>query len=221
MATPAQNGNTGNGTTSESGNVWTRKFGPLPLWAWMGLLLVAVLAYEYWKNRQASAASTNSNSTSTTAGTTDSSLIPQFVNQVYTNNTPPTAPPPTPASTTPPTTTNSGGTTTTTPTAPTQANKYPAPTGVSAKALSRTSVQVMWNYITSVTPKPTSYTLAVYNKAGKLVAQQTANAPDTASGQGTITIQGLPNGQGPFHVNVWANGGKVAPPHGTATFSLL
>jgi hypothetical protein len=78
--------------------------------------------------------------------------------------------------------------------------------------LSNTSVKLVWNYITSVTPKPTSYTIAVYNMAGKLVSQTTVNAPDTASGQAVATVAGLPSKQ-KLQYRVWANGGKIAPPH--------
>jgi hypothetical protein len=184
----------------------------MPLWGWMGVGLAVALVWAYWRNSQSQKATAASPGVTDT-GTTDSSLIPQFVNQVYTNTTPPSAPvpgPPGPVGPQGPPGNSSA-----------KAHQYPAPTGVTAKAISRTSVKVAWNYITSIAPRPSSYTLAVYNKAGKLVSQQTVNAPDTATGQGVATVSGLPNGQGPFHVNVWANGGALAPQHGTAQFTLL
>jgi hypothetical protein len=84
----------------ESGNVFTRKIGPLPMWAWMAIALVlALIFYLYSKNKAASAAQ-NSGTASTGAasggvnspGGVDASLVPQFVNQNYENSTPPAAP---------------------------------------------------------------------------------------------------------------------------------
>jgi hypothetical protein len=205
---------------SSGGNTFTRKLGPLPVWAWMGIALAMALAYWYLKNRKAVSAAqgtpTSTGSAASTGQTTDSSLIPQFVNQVYTQNAPPEPGPPGPAGPTGvagPT----GATGTPGKTAPVaQANQYPAPTGLVSKALSKTSVQLQWNYITSPTPKPTSYTIAAYSTAGKLVSQTTINAPDTASGRASATVSGLPSGQ-KLQYRVWANGGKVAPPHAAVT----
>jgi hypothetical protein len=78
------------------GSTFTRKLGPLPLWAWMGIGLAIGLVYYMWKKDKSSA--TSATSTGTTAGTTsaggsvDSSLIPQFVNQTYESTTPAPAP---------------------------------------------------------------------------------------------------------------------------------
>jgi hypothetical protein len=59
------------------------------LWAWLGLALFAAVGYYVWaRNNKANSTQAASN-TSTGTGTTDSSLIPQFVNQVYTDNLPP------------------------------------------------------------------------------------------------------------------------------------
>jgi hypothetical protein len=68
------------------GNVFTRKLGPLPMWAWMGIaLLIAVGYYLYKKNTAANSSNTSgassSPSTVNTPGGVDSSLVPQFVNQ--------------------------------------------------------------------------------------------------------------------------------------------
>lgn len=41
-----------------------KKYGPLPAWAWIAILAVGVLAYMYWKNKQAAAATDTSNPTS-------------------------------------------------------------------------------------------------------------------------------------------------------------
>lgn len=88
-------------------NVFTRKLGPLPMWAWMGIGLGGALAVTSWtKNKRDAAAAKAGPNTSgtlpsqqTASGSTPASLIPQFVNQVYNQETPPTATPPT---TTPP-----------------------------------------------------------------------------------------------------------------------
>lgn len=213
-----------------SGNTFTRKLGPLPVWAWMGIVLALALAYWYIKNRKAVSAAqgtpTTTGSAASTGQTADSSLIPQFVNQVYDTDTPPQPGPPGPTGQTGPTgpagvpgptgQTGAPGKPGTSAKPVAQANQYPAPSGLASKALSKTSVQLTWNYITSVTPKPTSYTIAAYSSAGKLVSQTTVNAPDTASGKALATISGLPSGQ-KLQYRVWANGGKVAPPHAAVT----
>lgn len=83
MTTPAE--------PSGGGNVFTRKIGPLPMWGWMGIVaLLAVFYYLYKKNQSASTSSTNA--AANTPGGTDSSLVPQFVNQTYDNSQPPPAP---------------------------------------------------------------------------------------------------------------------------------
>lgn len=84
----SQSGGGGGGS-----NFLTKQIGPLPLWAWLGLLLFGAIGYYVWSKHN-SATSTNAatNNTSTGTGTTDSSLIPQFVNQVYTNQAPPETP---------------------------------------------------------------------------------------------------------------------------------
>lgn len=78
-----------------SGNVFTRKIGPLPMWAWMGIALaLAIVYYLYKKHESGSSSSTSSsqNSSVNTPGGVDASLVPQFVNQVYNQETPPVAP---------------------------------------------------------------------------------------------------------------------------------
>lgn len=71
------------------GNVFTRKIGPLPMWGWMGIaLLLAVFYYLYKKNQGNNAQA----QTAAPTDTTDQSLVPQFVNQTYVQETPPPAP---------------------------------------------------------------------------------------------------------------------------------
>lgn len=82
---------------SDSGggsNFWTRKLGPLPMWAWIAIgSALLVIVYSYKKNQ-----STQNQSTDTGV---DSSQIPQFINQTYVNTQPPDGS----TTTTPPTTT--------------------------------------------------------------------------------------------------------------------
>lgn len=95
-----------------AGNLFTRKLGPLPMWAWMGVGLGVALAFTSWtKNKKAAAAAAAGPNTAgvlpttqTASGSTPSSLIPQFVNQVYNQESPPTAGAPSPTPTTNPVT---------------------------------------------------------------------------------------------------------------------
>lgn len=95
--------------TSGGGNVFTRKMGPLPLWGWMVIALLLAVFYYLYKKHQNSSNYSSSPSTVNTPGGVDASLVPQFVNQTYVENTPPAAPPSNPSSgsVTPPS--NNGG----------------------------------------------------------------------------------------------------------------
>ena|ERR1700733_2155916 len=90
MTTPAQPPKEG---ASSGGNVFTRKIGPLPMWAWMAIaLLVALGYYMYHKSKSTTSvgsSATGSGASTAGAGGVDSSLVPQFVNQTYVENTPP------------------------------------------------------------------------------------------------------------------------------------
>jgi len=185
---------------SSGGNVFARKLGPLPMWAWMGVALAVALAYYLWKKDKS---------------TTAAGSATQFVNQTYVNSAPPSAP----GVPGPPGATGATGTAGAAAPAQAQASIYPAPQSTTASKLSNTSVKVNWAYITSATPKPASYTVAAYTPAGKLAQQITVNAPDTASGIAQATLSGLTAGQ-KYTIHVWANGGKSAPPHSTADVTL-
>jgi hypothetical protein len=85
-ATPGADGGSGGGKMG----FLTRQLGPFPIWVWGGLGLALAFMYFMWaKNNQKS--STPSQTAAQGTGTTNSSLIPQFVNQVYTNGNPPHA----------------------------------------------------------------------------------------------------------------------------------
>jgi hypothetical protein len=120
------------------GNVFTRKIGPMPLWAWMAIaLVIAIVYYLYSKNKAAQSAQ-NSGTSSTGAasggvnspGGVDASLVPQFVNQNYENSTPPAAPNVTVNNTVPPSTVTV--TQPTTPSAPKYGQAGPPQSGVQA-----------------------------------------------------------------------------------------
>ena len=69
-------------------NVFTRKIGPMPMWAWVAIIGAVIIGYAYYKNKNSAA------STSQTGSTTDASQVPQFVNQTYVSPVPPSAPGP-------------------------------------------------------------------------------------------------------------------------------
>jgi hypothetical protein len=71
------------GTPAKQGNVFTRKIGPLPMWAWTGIILTPVVIYGVIARKKAATTA------STAATTTDASQVPQFVNQTYVSPTPP------------------------------------------------------------------------------------------------------------------------------------
>ena len=205
--------------SSGNSNVWTRKYGPMPLWAWGGVVVLLALGYSLYKKHQAAASSTQtqSNPSVNSPGGVDASLVPQFVNQVYTQSQPPAAPNVTvnnqiptetpPSATTPP---------------PNQAkntvHQYPAPQGVTAKKVSGTSARITFKNLTSPQPAPASYTIAIY-QGGKVVEQQTVS-PDAKGNVTTATITGLPANAKSLTARVWANGGALAPPGTNVGFSL-
>ena len=71
---------------TSGGNVFTRKIGPLPMWAWLAIVSAVILGYAWYKNRQ------SGSSTASQSSTANASQVPQFVNQTYTTVQPPTDP---------------------------------------------------------------------------------------------------------------------------------
>lgn len=63
------------------GSPFTRKLGPLPLWAWMGIGLAGALAYSSWRKNKAAAATT----TTAATGTSLANQTPPFIIQNYTS----------------------------------------------------------------------------------------------------------------------------------------
>lgn len=83
-------------TTSVSrpkGNVLTSKMGPLPMWGWMAIIAGVAVLYSFYKKSKGTTASTSAAQASgNSPGGVDASLVPQFINQTYDNDTPPAAP---------------------------------------------------------------------------------------------------------------------------------
>lgn len=88
---------------AEGTNVFTKKLGPLPLWAWMGIGLAIALGFYFW--RQNSGKGASASDTTPPDQTTEASQIPQFVNQTFVQGEPPATPttPTSPVGTKPPT----------------------------------------------------------------------------------------------------------------------
>ena len=72
-------------------NVFTRKIGPLPMWAWVAIIGSVIVVYSLYKRKTAGATTSTASPTGT-----DASQVPQFVNQTFTNPTAPVAGPPGP-----------------------------------------------------------------------------------------------------------------------------
>jgi len=133
------------------------------------------------------------------------------------NAAPTTSTTPVTTTTTPVTTTTTPvTTTTTTASASTQVNQYPAPGGLTVTAKTASSVSIQWN---QTNPAATSFTVAVYQDNGKTASETTVAVPDATGGHGVTTINGLHSSWN-YNIHVWANGGKVAPPHATVSVTL-
>jgi hypothetical protein len=145
-----------------------------------------------------------------------------------------------PASTTPPVADNSGqttgitnpsGTSITTPGAPAATIpaavkttgaaapapknwQYPAPQGLSANSVSDSGFGISWNPVQGPNgQKPSTYTVACYQgntKVDQFVSGSTSTKEYGSGGKGLKPST-------TYVVNVWANGGPVAPPHATIT----
>lgn len=77
-------------TSRPRSNVFTSKIGPLPMWSWMAILLVAVVLYSFYKKGKTPKDQTTGGVNS--PGGVDASLVPQFINQNFENSEPPAAP---------------------------------------------------------------------------------------------------------------------------------
>jgi hypothetical protein len=92
-----------------------------------------------------------------------------------------------------------------------QVDKYPAPSGLHVVSTTPTTAEVMWNNLTSPKPAPHNYTVATYQLNGKRVGYSTVS-PDATGNTTHYTVPGL-HTRWQYKIDVWANGGKQAPPH--------
>ncbi len=92
-----------------------------------------------------------------------------------------------------------------------QVSRYPAPGGLHVTGTTPATISVAWN---NTTPPASSFTVATYQQNGKRVGYSTVSVPDAAAGKGAYTIPGL-HTKWSYKIEVWANGGKTAPPHAT------
>lgn len=198
----------------QASNPFLRKIGPLPVWAWMGIGLGVALAYSMWKKNKAAASQSSQASSAagpaTTPSGTPSNLIPQFVNQVYsevsppsvtvnnattqTVNTPPTATPPPPTRPQP------------------SQPSYPAPSDFEAWKQSGTSIRLHWSPLSEFYGNPNaSYTWVVKDASGNTKTGMT---------KGTDAyINGLKPHTG-YSIGVYATGGN-GHSTGAPTYSYI
>ncbi len=116
-------------------NVFTHKIGPLPMWAWVGIVGGILVVWRIYSSKNAAASAAQQAATTTTPST-PANQVPQFVNQTYVSTTAPSstgATAATPAGPTPvsPTPTATPQPTSTTPNPNTAAVKLPSPVTVS------------------------------------------------------------------------------------------
>lgn len=75
-------------TKKPTGSFLTRKYGPLPMWAWMGLSLGVLLAISMWQSNKTP--QTNTAPAATPSGVSYTNLPPQFIDADHTEiNYPP------------------------------------------------------------------------------------------------------------------------------------
>jgi hypothetical protein len=119
------------------------------------------------------------------------------------------------STTTPPNTTTPPATTTTGAAAPKSSNwQYPAPTGLTFPSVTDTGFGVQFNPVTGPQgQKPGTYTVQTYQgntKVDQFVSGSTNTREYGSGGKGLKPAT-------TYVVNVWANGGPVAPPHVSGT----
>jgi hypothetical protein len=207
---------------SRKENVFTHKIGPLPMWAWLGIVGGGLVAWRLYSSKNAAASSAG---TTASTDTTNANQVPQFVNQTYVSTTAPLAatsngavPAPTPTPTNPspvspapasqpkPTTTLAGW-------------SYPAPSGLKASAISDSGYSLNWSAVTGPSGQhPNSYTIQTKNSKGVVVDQFTTAAGNTATKEYGKGGKGLPKGT--YSTLVWANGGPIAPAGSTVKVTV-
>jgi hypothetical protein len=71
-------------------NVFTHKIGPLPMWAWVGIVGGILVVWRIYSSKNA-AASAAQQAAATTTPSTPANQVPQFVNQTYVSTTAPSS----------------------------------------------------------------------------------------------------------------------------------
>jgi hypothetical protein len=198
-------------------NVFTHKIGPLPMWAWVGIAAAVLVGWRLYSSKKA-AASTSGTST-TAADSTAANTVPQFVNQTYVSTSAPLGPGPAAGTPVNPSPVSPAPSSQPKPTTTIAGWAYPAPSGLQAYDTAARGTRLSWNAVTGPSGQhPNSYTVATYNASGKLVDQFTTTAGNTNTAEYGKGGKGLPKGT--YHTSVWANGGPIAPPHATASYTL-
>jgi hypothetical protein len=161
-------------------NVFTHKIGPLPMWAWVGIVGGILVVWRIYASKNAAAAAAQTSASgSTAAGSTAANTVPQFVNQTYVSTTAPSAsmtpaaPPVGPTPVSPwPVSTPQPPSTSPTPGVPTP--KLPAPITVSGAPGSYTLG--LQSGKTDEWTSTGAYSLNTIAKSHKMTAQQLINS---------------------------------------------
>lgn len=101
---------------------------------------------------------------------------------------------------------------------PPQVSRYPAPAGLSL-APGGGGIAVSWSRITSPTPAPTAYSIAVLNVTTGGVAYFVSLTTPGTAGTEVFTTSGLDAGH-TYQVHVWALGSLLDSPHAISSISL-
>lgn len=203
-----------------------RKMGPLPVWAWGVIAAGAYWAYTKYKGTSSASSVSASGTSGGPAATAPAGVDPQTgesyaeeygaaqlqvdelshgrAYQPY-SSSPAAVAAATPALDNAPSSAPAGAV----------VNQYPAPTGLKVTGVTSTSAVVTFAAVSSPTPVPVSYTVAVYDPSGVVATQETVAG---TVGTVTATVSGL-KANTKYTVTAWANGGAVAPPGATATFT--
>ena len=204
----------------------TRKIGPLPVWAWGVIAAGAYWAYSKYKGTSSASSVSASGTSGGPAATAPAGVDPQTgasyaeeygaaqlqVNQLSDQQAyQPYSSSPAAVAAATPALDNAPGSAP----AGTVVNQYPAPTGMKVTGVTATSAVITFAAVSSPTPVPLTYTVAVYDPSGIVATQETVAG---TVGTVTATVSGLKSNT-KYTVTAWANGGAVAPPGATATFT--
>jgi hypothetical protein len=203
-----------------------RKIGPLPVWAYGLIAAGAYWAYTKYKGTSSASSVSASGTSGGPAATAPAGVDPQTgasyaeeygaaqlqVNQLSDQQAyQPSSSSPAAVAAATPALDNAPGSAP----AGTVVNQYPAPTGLKVTGVTASSAMVTFAAVSSPVPPPVSYTVAVYDPSGIVATQETVAG---TVGTVTATVSGLKTNT-KYTVTAWANGGAVAPPGATATFT--